>query len=381
MPEKVEEKIRYLIRKFPNTEWSGVLFYKRSGSFENNDLLLTCEDIFPMDLGSTGFTEFSMTPEVSHYIAEHIELFDCEIGNVHSHHTMGAFFSGTDDSTLRSGGNDTNCWLMLIVDTRGQYVARITRKVSLKKEVTIKDLGSSYEFFGDGKVELSPNNKKVKQNIEREEIEYYDLNVERQVVPNPLSSLDDRFDEIVKKKAEEKSQNTPWTSLWNRNRPEAAKFNYPTSLPTLSNRKVKNESYNPFESLYDTTKPEQPAQKEVADDEWYPVQSDIHDAVCKMIACSLILNVERFDLKQWITKYMNKRYDSLFSHDAFDEWLDFAVNFFVYNYDDGTAPEDIDIELYYGAVASAMIEELSPYDNGNYPYIQKYITELESIIV
>lgn len=83
VPEKVEEKIRYLIRKFPHTEWSGVLFYTHTGSFEHNDLVITCEDIYPMDLGTSGFTEFKMTPEVTNYIANNIELFDCEVGNVH----------------------------------------------------------------------------------------------------------------------------------------------------------------------------------------------------------------------------------------------------------------------------------------------------------
>ena len=27
VPESVEEKIRYLLHKFPSTEWSGILFY------------------------------------------------------------------------------------------------------------------------------------------------------------------------------------------------------------------------------------------------------------------------------------------------------------------------------------------------------------------
>lgn len=89
VPEKVEEKIRYLIRKYPHTEWSGVLFYSHTGTFEKNDLVITCEDIYPMDLGSGTFTEFKMTSDVAHYMSQNIELFDCEIGNLHSHHSMG----------------------------------------------------------------------------------------------------------------------------------------------------------------------------------------------------------------------------------------------------------------------------------------------------
>lgn len=89
VPKHVEEKIRYLLRKYPNTEWSGVLFYSHTGTFEGKDLVITCEDLFPMDLGTTGWTEFKMTEDVTSYMAEHIELFECETGLIHSHHTMG----------------------------------------------------------------------------------------------------------------------------------------------------------------------------------------------------------------------------------------------------------------------------------------------------
>jgi len=83
VPEKVEEKIRYLLRKFPSTEWSGVLFTKHTGTFENNDLVITCEDLYPMDLGTSGWTEFKMNEDVSAYMAENIELFDCDVALVH----------------------------------------------------------------------------------------------------------------------------------------------------------------------------------------------------------------------------------------------------------------------------------------------------------
>lgn len=89
IPAKVESIIRYLIRKYPHTEWSGILFYSHEGNFEDNNLVLTCQDILPMDLGSSGWTEFRMSPDVAAYMAKNIELFDCEIGLVHSHHSMG----------------------------------------------------------------------------------------------------------------------------------------------------------------------------------------------------------------------------------------------------------------------------------------------------
>lgn len=83
VPEKVEEKIRYLLRKFPSTEWSGVLFTTYTGSFENNDLTITCQDIYPMDLGNATYTQFNMNEDVAAYMADNIELFDCDLQLVH----------------------------------------------------------------------------------------------------------------------------------------------------------------------------------------------------------------------------------------------------------------------------------------------------------
>lgn len=93
IPENVEAKIRYLIRKFPNTEWSGVLFTSHQGNFEEGNLAITCHDIFPMDLGTSGWTEFKMTEDVAAYMAENLELFDCDLQLIHSHHNMGKLFA------------------------------------------------------------------------------------------------------------------------------------------------------------------------------------------------------------------------------------------------------------------------------------------------
>ena len=88
VPAKVEAKIRYLCRKFPTLEWSGVLFTTYEGTFEDNNLVITCQDIYPMDLGSPGYTEFKMDETVSAYIADNLELFNCDCQLIHSHNNM-----------------------------------------------------------------------------------------------------------------------------------------------------------------------------------------------------------------------------------------------------------------------------------------------------
>jgi len=84
VPAETERKIRYLQAKFPSTEWSGVLFFTYEGSFENGDLAITVQDIYPMDLGNATYTDYFMSPDVTAYIASNMEkLWDCQLGLVH----------------------------------------------------------------------------------------------------------------------------------------------------------------------------------------------------------------------------------------------------------------------------------------------------------
>lgn len=362
VPEKVEEKIRYLIRKFPATEWSGVLFYTHTGGFETNDLVITCEDIFPMDLGSSGYTEFNMTSDVSNYIANNIELFDCETGLVHSHHSMGAFLSSTDLSTVQKEGNDTNCFVSLVVDTRGTYVAAITRKViSLKKIVTET---SSYNFFGEGSKIIGDNN--ITEEIATEEIQYFMLDVDRHTVDNSLDYLDKRFEEIEAKKKK------VYTDI---------KYTHSES------------SNEDFSSWLDNRRPLYSKQGSLFDDEgiiqdvkhvsssWIPNKDLIHKAVCKLVTCSLIIATDKLDLRQWITKFMDKTYQRIFEEPtAFDEWAEFAVPFLVWHFEDKSAPDTVMDNTYFDAISMAMIDELNSVGDRTSPYISKYINELQAMI-
>ena len=88
IPTKVEQKIRFICQKIWNTEWSGALFFTYEGSFEDNNLVIKCEDIYVMDIGTQAYTEFDMNPDVIAYMTEHPELLDCQMGLIHSHNNM-----------------------------------------------------------------------------------------------------------------------------------------------------------------------------------------------------------------------------------------------------------------------------------------------------
>ena len=143
----MEAKIRHLCSKVFNTEWSGNLFYKMTGTFADNNIEITCVDILPMDIGSSAYTEFEMSPEVATYMVENPELLDCKMGLIHSHQSFGTFFSGTDTATLQSEGKHRNHFLSLIINNAGVYTAAITRKKIVKKDIVEMprlELGTSY---------------------------------------------------------------------------------------------------------------------------------------------------------------------------------------------------------------------------------------------
>ena len=88
IPAEVERQIRFLCERVWSTEWSGVLFYTYEGNLEDGSLKIICKDIYPMDIGSTTYTEFSMSPDVIGYMASNTELLDCKMGLIHSHNNM-----------------------------------------------------------------------------------------------------------------------------------------------------------------------------------------------------------------------------------------------------------------------------------------------------
>ena len=361
VPRKVEEKIRYLCRKFPTLEWSGVLFTKHTGNFEDGSLEIYCEDIYPMDLGSPGFTQFKMDETVTAYIADNIELFDCDVQLVHSHNQMATFFSGTDTQTLREEGNDRNCFVSLIVNNAGNYCAAVTRKIRRKTEMVTKSLGTSYEFFGEGEIKTDEGPmSEVTEVIDKEIIEYFMLDVQVETVDNPLDYLDKRFIEIEEKKKGSEKKNLYVL-------PENDKKDLFTWIP--ANKKNNSTDFYKQPTLFD---------KETMDDlvdtdKWHPDPTIIHHLIVQMVTSSLIVSAE-IDLKQWVVKHMKRKYDEIFKDkEEFESWADSMVEFIVNHYEDSNMPVELydAWDAYIAKIASALLDELDEYPANEYMEIYK----------
>lgn len=194
IPEEVEKKIRFICQQIWKDEWSGTLFYKPEGSFEDGTLAIRCVDIYVMDVGTAAYTEFDMSPDVISYMAENPELLDCQMGLIHSHNNMSTFFSSTDTGTLKEEGMDRNHFVSLIVNNEGTYTAAITRRVKSTKTITDN---FTYPTFEDGVI----NDNKVYVS-ESEELEWFYLKIEFERDDSFCEELKGRLDEIKRIKEE-----------------------------------------------------------------------------------------------------------------------------------------------------------------------------------
>ena len=372
VPRKVEEKIRYLCRKFPTLEWSGILFTSYTGNFEDGNLVITCQDIYPMDLGSGTFTSFKMDESVAGYIADNFDLFGCDMNLLHSHNQMSCWFSGTDTSTLQSEGNDQNCFVSLIVNNAGSYCAAITRKVQSKSEIVTKSLGTSYEFFGEGSVKTEEDNmSESTQIVDKEVIEYFMLDVEVEQVDNPLAYLDTRFEEIQSTKRKNVTINPLITTKASDDKPS---HNWWSSQRKQS-AETKEAMYCSPKNYQEQSLFSDEEMGKIESSDWEPDPTIIHKLVCQMVTCSLIIN-DTIDLKQWIVRWLNKKYAEIFNPEStqFDEWKEFIVDFMIgqYIWTDDNASDD-DYDLLQSKIASAINDELCQYaPDGVNDYIDEY---------
>ena len=50
---------------------------------EEENLVITCKDIYVMDIGTSAYTEFDMSPDVISYMTDNTDLLDCQMGLIH----------------------------------------------------------------------------------------------------------------------------------------------------------------------------------------------------------------------------------------------------------------------------------------------------------
>lgn len=210
-----QDKIDYLLRRFPNNEWSGTLFYTidNINNITKGDLVITVIDLLIQDIGTSVYTKMECDGREDTYSLEKGYLLDPNVytGFIHSHHKMEAYFSGTDESTLEKQGLDVINFFSLIVNTRNKYAARLTLQVKEKLNVvsnmTCTTLGNITTKIGDTETFEQENihvfyrECDVIQNNSSEysELEEMIVNIEKSKAPKETKFPTLPFEKITKK--------------------------------------------------------------------------------------------------------------------------------------------------------------------------------------
>ena len=376
IPAEVERKIRFTCQKVWNTEWSGTLFFTYEGSFENNDLVIRCVDIYIMDIGTQAYTEFDMNPDVIAYMTEHSELLDCQLGLIHSHNNMSTFFSGTDTATLKEEGRDRNNFVSLIVNNAGSYTAAITRRVKSKQ---VKE-SVSYEFFGDGE------KQDTKEYVsDADEIEWFYLKIEKEGENYSFPDMAARLEEIKQAKAEKakKAQTPVYSSGY---KPVIAN-SYGTKVGPAN--LVKKEDSKP--KVIQSTLFDNMDDLPFNDNYSLPYgqvtfdKATLKSLVLQLITGSIIIsNDNKIDISKW-AKSMPALYEKRFGigkegMDNFEMWADTYAEYLTWCATDEKLEEfGFDETEICAICAHDMIEELTKLPEND--YIKGYIDALQKYLI
>lgn len=137
LTEAFKRKVDYLHKQVGAKEWSGELITREEGVITDLDKWkIFAEDIFLVDIGTKAFTGYEVE-KGSFKAADIIELYEQYPGlldgtlkahHIHSHNDFQTFFSGTDWENLEDRAGISNYFLMLIVNFKGPYCAKVAYK-------------------------------------------------------------------------------------------------------------------------------------------------------------------------------------------------------------------------------------------------------------
>lgn len=383
IPAEVEKKIRFLCKNIWDVEWSGVLFYKVEGAFEDKSLTIRCVDLFQMDIGISIYTEFNVSPDIAAYMIDHPELLEEGIyqGLIHSHNNMATFFSGTDTATLSAEGNDMAHFVSLIVNNAGKYTAGITRKYKCVQTVSEKYTYPTWNGEVREGVETF--------DIEEEKLEWFNLSI---VFEDAINDFETEMMERLKEiKESKKKVITP--VVYKGSHPQYGNYGKNT-VPT---KEVGSTFPIDKEEYYYKTKEvkeipakqgelpfEQPEEENL--DIPYgvvTVNNDIVQSIVRQLvtASIIISNESAIDVKKWansMESLYRRRFGSVKEFEYFaSNYVDYLIN---YTYDgDVMAVIDNDDFTMAALLAHDVREELEKLPKN--PWLSVYIKLMDDYII
>jgi len=115
-------KVHYFLKQFPSLEWSGPAWYSQITDENGFPSIITLEYWHPLHLGTASETDWDGKELIKIYKPlrkEFPEIGKSWVqGNIHSHHSMGSFFSGTDNQQMIDGANEGMFYYSLVVSSK-----------------------------------------------------------------------------------------------------------------------------------------------------------------------------------------------------------------------------------------------------------------------
>ena len=192
IPQEVQDQINYLHSKIIGKEWGGLIMYSTTGGNiqDLKDLEFTLHNIYIMNIGTSAFTTYAYGGNVTQMFKTVPDSMEHRIGGIHTHHSMGAFFSGTDIGELVENADKYDYYLSVVVDTKGTYKAKIAIPVTsiTNRKITLKDGNGGYY------------NTTVEDTVK--EILIADVTVCSLLTGDVPNWFDVRYDEVLKENTE-----------------------------------------------------------------------------------------------------------------------------------------------------------------------------------
>lgn len=392
IPVEVEKKIRFLCKNIWDVEWSGVLFYKVEGAFEDKSLTIRCVDLFQMDIGTSTYTEFNVSPDMATYMVDHPELLEEGIyqGLIHSHNNMATFFSNTDTATLSAEGNDMAHFVSLIVNNAGKYTAGITRKYKCVQTVSEKYTYPTWNGEVREGVETF--------DIEEEKLEWFNLDI---VFEDATDDFETEMMERIKEIKEAKKK-VVTLMYGGRNYPQYGNYGKaitPTKEVGSTFPMDEDKYYGEKRGWYDPQKDKQDKQLPAKQGELpfdqpeeenveipygvVTVDKDIVQSIVRQLVTSSIIisNESAVDVKKWansMESLYRRRFGSVKEFEYFaSNYVDYLIN---YTYDgDVMAVINNDDSTMAALLAHDVREELEKLPKN--PWLSVYIKLMDDYII
>ena len=341
-----------------------------------------------MDIGTSAYTEFNVSPDMATYMVDHPELLEEGIyqGLIHSHNNMATFFSGTDTSTLSAEGNDMAHFVSLIVNNAGKYTAGITRKYKCVQTVSEK---YTYPTW----------NEEVREgvetfDIEEEKLEWFNLDI---VFEDATDNFETEMMERLKEIKESKKKTVP---LYKSSCPQYG--NYGNNIAPIKEvvstfPMYKDEYYGEegrgwykAKEVKETSGKQSELPFEEPEEEYFDipygiitVDKDIVQSIVRQLVTSSIIisNESAVDVKKWANSMENlyrRRFGSVKAFEYFaSNYVDYLIN---YTYDgDVMAVISNDDSTMAALLAHDVREELEKLPKN--PWLSVYIKLMDDYII